>query len=99
MVIIQKSGFLPHSNRNVSGWPFQVSWYTISLSSYGHSGPGLTTLHVAWKTIEDALASPFKLEGVLFSGITNNQCILCFGPIISNMMRNFGMVEKCLGGN
>uniref|UniRef100_A0A3Q1G4G3 Uncharacterized protein n=1 Tax=Acanthochromis polyacanthus TaxID=80966 RepID=A0A3Q1G4G3_9TELE len=31
---------------------------------------------VAWRDIEDALELPYKLEGVLFSGLTINQCML-----------------------
>ena len=43
---------------------------------------------VAWKAIEDVLVFPYKLESVLFSGITDNQCMLRFGPVISNTIRN-----------
>lgn len=54
---------------------------------------------VAWRDIEDALVFPYKLEGVLFSGLTVNQCMLHFGPVITNSLRNFKVVEKSLGGN
>jgi len=54
---------------------------------------------VAWRDIEVALVLPYKLEGVLFSGLTINQCMLQFGPIITNSIRNFRMVEKSLGEN
>ncbi len=54
---------------------------------------------VAWRDIEDALVLPYKLKGVLFSGLTINQCMLHFGPVITNSIRNFKVVEKSLGGN
>lgn len=53
----------------------------------------------AWRDIEEALVLPYKLEGVLFSGLSINQCMLRFGPIITNSIRNFKVVEKSLVGN
>lgn len=42
---------------------------------------------------------PYKLEGVSYSGLSINQCMLRFGPIITNSIRNFKVVEKSLGGS
>lgn len=44
---------------------------------------------VRWIDTEDALVLPYKLEGVLFSGLSINQCMLHFGPVITNLIRNF----------
>lgn len=86
-VLLQKcNGGLALPNVCIYHQSFQLlplrSWFDQSTS-------------VSWRTIEEEFVSPIRLQDVLFSGISNQKCMLYFGPIISNRI----LGRKCVGGN
>lgn len=54
---------------------------------------------ISWKYLEKNLVHPRRLEDVLFSNIKDKYCMLRYGPIIVNTIRNFKIVERNLKGN
>ena len=40
---------------------------------------------VCWRTLESAMTEQWTLHYVIFANISNKQCQLCFGPIISHL--------------
>ena len=45
---------------------------------------------VCWRTLESAMTEPWSLHDVLFANISNKQCQLRFGPIISHQNLEIG---------
>lgn len=54
---------------------------------------------VSWKSLENNIVHPRRLEDILFSGIKDKYCMLHCGPIIANTIKNFRIVERDLKGN
>ena len=52
------------------------------------------SISVSWRSLESSMIEPWSLHDVLFVNISNKQCQLRFGPIISHLMRTWRMVEK-----
>ena len=52
------------------------------------------SISVSWRSLESSMIEPWTLHDVLFVNISNKQCQLRFGPIISHLMRTWRMVEK-----
>ena len=54
---------------------------------------------VSWKFLYNNLVHPRRLEDILFSGIKDKYCMLHCGSIITNIIKNFRIVERDLKGN
>ena len=49
---------------------------------------------VSWRKLEEKMVQPWSLEDVLFSNVSNKQIMLRFGPLVSNGIRKWRLVEK-----
>lgn len=54
---------------------------------------------VSWKSLENNLVHPRRLEDIWFSGIKDKYYMLHCGPIIANTIKHFRIVERDLRGN
>ena len=50
-----------------------------------------------WKTLEQELVYPFRLQDVAFSGLKHKKCYFQFGPIVSYVIQTMMNVEKYMG--
>lgn len=48
---------------------------------------------VSWRSLESTLVEPWPLQDLLFANVSNKQCQLRFGPIISYLVRTWRLVE------
>ncbi len=56
-----------------------------------------TELHSPWKTLEQALVHPLRLQDVAFSGLKHKTCLLRYGPIVAYTIQTMVNVEKYVG--
>lgn len=49
---------------------------------------------VCWCTLESAMTEPWSLHDILFANISNKQCQLHFGPIISHLIKTWRLAES-----
>lgn len=49
---------------------------------------------VSWHGLEEKMVPPWSLEDVLFSNVSDKQTMLRFGPLVSNVIQTWHLVEK-----
>lgn len=51
-------------------------------------------ISVSWRKIEEHIVRPWNLEDILFSNVSDKQCRLRFGPIVSHLIKTWRLVES-----